>query len=245
MPCTRSRSVLALAVATLLLLAVTGCGSDQETAEVRSVDPAPGTVVDKSDFIGGLLDAVEEQGSAQAELTLGTGISARATFRYGAQPAADLSVELLGRALRLVLVDELVYLQKSAAEKFVVLTRDDPSLEAFGGGFSDLDPQKVLNGLVDGITEVREIGPATVEGENLTRYAVTVDSEKVGSGMLEMLPGADLAEGLILDLYVDGDDLLQRAEADLGENRLVLTVTSWGEPVTITAPPAGEILQNR
>jgi len=245
MPRIRSRSVFALAVATLLLLAVTGCGSDTETAEVSSVDPAPGTVVDKTAFIGGLLDAVEEQGTAQAELTLGTGITAQVTFRYGAQPAAVLSVELLGRTLRLVVVDELVYLQKSAAEKFVVLTRDDPSLEAFGDGFSDLDPQKVLSGLVDGITEVREIGPATIEGASLTRYAVTVDSEKVGSGMLEMLPGADLAEGLTLDLYVDGNDLLQRVEADLGGNELVLTVTSWGEPVTITAPPPGEILQNQ
>lgn len=243
---TRSRAVAALAAATLLLAGLTGCGSDSEpeTAAGASADQAPGTTVEKEAFLDGLLAAVTAQKTARAELTLGTGITAEAAFRYGAQPAADLSFAFLGRTMHVVLVDELVYLQKAAGEKFVVLTQDDPSLEVLGGGFSELDPQKVLGNLSDGITEIREIGPTTIEGETLTRYAVTIDGQASGADGLAMLPGVDLSQGLTLDLYVDDDDLLHRVEADLGENDLTLVITDWGKPVAINAPPASQILKN-
>lgn len=241
---TRARSVVALAAATLLLASLTGCGSDPKPVEVASADQLPGTAVEKTAFLDDLLAAVKEQMTARAELTLGTGITAEAAFRYGAQPAADFSFELLGRTMHLVSVDELVYLQKAAGEKFVVLSQDDPSLAFLGGGFSELNPQNLLSRLSDGITEVREIGPASIGGESLTRYAVTVDSQKVGLGMVEMLPGADLSQGLTLDLYVDSNDLVHRVAADLGGNDLILVITDWGKPVTIKAPPAAEILSN-
>lgn len=247
MPSTRFRA--ALVVGVLMLAALTGCGSDESNPKASSESAGPtvdksGTAVDEPAFVSRLLEAVQAQKTARAELTLGTGVSAEAAFSYGAQTAADVSFELLGRATRIILVADKVYLQKAAGEKFVVLSRDDPSLEMLGG-LSDVDPQKLLTGLSESIREVREIGPATVAGQSLTRYAVTVDAEELGSGMLGMIPGADLSEGLVLDLYLDEDDLLQRAEADLGQNDLTLVVTGWGEPVEIAAPPASQILSNQ
>lgn len=235
----RSRILAVLAAGALMFVALTACGDATTPAK-----QAAATGTEKTAFIDDLLDAIKGQESARAELTFGSSVTAEATFAYGADPRTDIAVEIIGQSLRLIAVDEKVYLKRSAGEKFVVLTKDDPSLAALGGGLSDLDPQKALAGIEKAVTEVREIGPATIDGEKLTRYTVRLDSEEIGDGMLSMVPGVDLAEDLVLDLYVDADNLLHQLEADLGGNDLVLKVTDWGSPVTITAPPAAEILKN-
>lgn len=237
MPRTRSRSLALLAAGALLLVSLTACGDGAKA------EPA-GTAVDKTAFVDGLVSAVKKQKSAQAKLTFGTTVTATAVFAYGgAEPAAGISADVFGQKIEVVSVDGEFYLKKNAEAKFVKLTKDDPSLSMFGG-FADVDPQKALTGIADGIKTVRDLGPATVNGEELTRFTVTLDGEALGSGMLGMIPGVDLSRDLELDLYVDDENLVHRAEADLGDNDLTLIVTDWSEPVTITAPPATEVLQN-
>lgn len=245
----RSRTGAALAASALMLAALTACGdTETPTAETtRSAETAATdaeTDAEKTAFVDSLLDALQSQESARAELTFGTSVTAEAVFAYGAEPRTDISVKIVGQSLRLIAVQEKVYLQRSAGAKYVVLTKDDPSLAALGGGLADLDPQQALAGIADAITEVREVGPATIDGAELTRYTVRLDGQEIGEGMLSMVPGVDLSEELVLDLYVDADDLVHLLEADLGGNELVLKVTDWGSPVTITAPGAAEILSN-
>jgi len=235
---TRSRTFALVAACALLLVTLTACGDkESKTAEV-------GTGVDATSFVDGLVTAIKEQKSARAELAFGTTVNATAVFRYeAAKPEAQIAADVLGQKIEVVIVDGKFYLKKSATEKFVELAEDDPSLSMFGG-FSDVDPKEAFTGIADGIKTVREIGPETVGGEELTRFTVTLDGKTLGSGMLGMIPGVDLSKDIAVDLYVDADNLVHRATADLGENDLTLTVTDWGEPVTITAPPASEILQN-
>ncbi len=234
---TLSRTTGLLASVVLLVVSLAACG---EASESEPADAG----VDKVAFVDRLVGAVKEQGSAQAELTVGSGVSATAVFRYdGTEPAAGITATLLGQTIEVVAVDGFFYLKQNAGAKFVKLTRDDPSLSLLGG-LADLDPEQALTGIADAVTSVRERGTETVDGVEVTRYEVTLDGEALGSGMLDAMPGVDLSEDLVVTLFVDARDLVRRAQADLGDNELVLTLTDWGEPVTITAPPAGEILQN-
>lgn len=237
----RTRTVAFLATAALLLVSAVACGDGNPSKAAPAADPG----IDKVAFADRLVSAVKEQGSARAELTFGTGVSATAVFRYGSggEPAARISAELLGQRIEAVSLDGFFYLKKNAEAKFVRLTRDDPALSLFGG-LTDLDPEQALTGMVERIRTIRDLGPETVDGQELTRYEVTLDAEALGSGMLGTIPGVDPAEDIAVTLYVDAQDLVHRAEADLGDNEVVLRLTAWGEPVTITAPPAGEILQN-
>jgi hypothetical protein len=43
------------------------------------------------------------------------------------------------------------------------------------------------------------------------------------------------------DLYVDADHLMRRLDMTVGQQHLRMTVSRWGEPVDIAAPPASEI----
>lgn len=242
MTATRSRSVAALAAGALFLAALAGCGSDD--AETRAASAPTGTAVDKTAFVTGLVDAVKEQSSARIEASLGTAITASGAFQYGEDPKADISASLMGQKLRLVMLDEALYLQKAAGQKFVKLSKDDPSLSMFGGGLEEMDPQKALTGIAEGIEKVTEVGPETIDGVELTRYTVALDSEAIGNGMLAMIPGFDATEELVVDLYVDAENLVHQATADLGDNDLSLTFSDWGQPVTVKAPPAAEILSN-
>lgn len=241
----RIRTFALLAAGALMLAALTACGDDKAptSAEPTATEIA-GTEIEKDAFVDGLLAAVKAQKSAKAELAVGITVNATAEFNYSdTKPEARISAELLGQTIEVVVVDGQFYLKKSATAKFVKLAEDDPSLSVFGG-LSDLDPKEALTGIASSIKTVREIGPETVDGEQLTHFAVSLDGKELGSGMFGMMPGVDLSKELVLDLYVDADNLVRRAEADLGENDLTLTVTDWGKPVTITAPPASEILQN-
>ncbi len=236
----RSRTLALLAACALMFVALTACGDDQGSTKA---EPA-GSEIDKTAFVNGLLTAVKEQKSATAKLTFGTTVSATAAFNYGgAEPEAQIAADLFGQQIEVVSVEGQYYLKKSATTKFVKLAKDDPSLSLLGG-LADADPKKALTGIVEGIKTVRDLGQRTVAGEELTHYALTLDGKAIGSGMLGMIPGVDLSKDIVLDLYVDGDNLVHRAEADLGDNDLTLTVTDWGTPVTITAPSASEILQN-
>ncbi len=243
MSSSRSRTLALLAAGALLLVTLTACGDDEGSSNANPA-AAETAEVDKAAFVTGLVDAIKEQKSAQAELTFGTTVTATAAFNYGtAKPQARIAANLFGQKIEVVVVDGEFYLKKSETAKFVRLAEDDPSLSLFGG-LSDVDPKKSLTGIADGIKEVRDAGAETVDGQELTRYEVLLDAEALGSGMLAMVPGVDASKDITLDLYVDEDNLVRRAEADLGENDLTLVVTDWGKPVTIEAPPASEVLQN-
>lgn len=245
MSSTRSRA-LALVTLGALLLAFTGCGSDDtaSTASAPATTASPSSGIEKTAFVDGLVSAMKAQSSAEARLTFGTTVTADATFAYGEdQPRARISAEVFGQRIEVVVVDGAFFLKQSGSAKFVKLSADDPSLSLFGG-FSDLDPQAALTSIADGITSVRTVGVKTLDGQELTQYAVTLDGTALGSGMLAAVPGVDLSGDLVVDLYVDADNLVHRAEAELGQNDLTLVVTNWGKAVTITAPSAKEILQN-
>jgi len=90
------------------------------------------------------------------------------------------------------------------------------------------------------VEKVEYAGTATVEGDKVDKYHVTVDSGSI-AGALGAGAGADLPKSVTYDLYVDANHLVRRIEIDVAKQQITMTVSRWGEPVDIEVPPASQI----
>lgn len=95
------------------------------------------------------------------------------------------------------------------------------------------DPRSVLTS-VQKLLETDEVGPATIDGVATTQYRSQVDlgSESLGQAEWLAIEGLDIdAEGdVIIDLYVDGDQVLRRlfVTSDVRENRAGSGAATFG-----------------
>lgn len=96
----------------------------------------------------------------------------------------------------------------------------------------------------DAITSVEESGPVeTLDGVEATPYRVTVNAALIASapGFTEEQRAALPAEFTYV-FFVGPDNLIRKITFELDGVTLETTYTKWGEPVSVTAPTAEEIL---
>jgi hypothetical protein len=103
-----------------------------------------------------------------------------------------------------------------------------------------------LSALVGAADSVEAKGQTTIDGIPTTHYAVRAEVAKLPAS----LPGRAqlVASGqptVSVELYVDGDGRPVRAERDLSvqgqDATFTVTYRAFGAPVTVTAPPAGQV----
>ncbi|HEX5404459.1 MAG TPA: hypothetical protein VFX16_19405 [Pseudonocardiaceae bacterium] len=179
----------------------------------------------------------------------------------GAKTAISLTMNepTMGN-LRMVLLDGTLYMKLPAAMAGLVGGSDDkpwlklafgadnPITQALGANFTDeLDPTKLLDQFKSAGT-ITKVTHETLNGQQTTHYAITVDVAKLG-GTDQSLSGLT-ASTIPFDIWVNSDNLPVRIVSKMGfaspggsSQEAVLTAdyTNWGQPVTITAPPADQV----
>ena len=125
--------------------------------------------------------------------------------------------------------------------KFIELDADDPN-SPFGdlGGIGQGDPLASFDAFDAGLEEVRYLGPEDVDGEQMDHYVLTVDAKAAAKA--SGTPMGSLPKSLTYDLWLDGEDLMRRMQSDVGGGGLTMTMSDWGEPVTVEAPPRSAIM---
>lgn len=128
--------------------------------------------------------------------------------------------------------------------------------EGLGGSTAPSDPSTFLESFSEVEGTAEEVGPEDVRGISTTHYRIVIDQD-----WREQLPADELAEleeqGALpeadfpLDLWIDGDGLVQRMAMtmtgeELGEDEFQgMTMTfdffDFGQPVTIEPPPADQV----
>jgi hypothetical protein len=109
------------------------------------------------------------------------------------------------------------------------------------------DPSQVLSFLRGAGADVKLAGPATVDGIATTRYTATIDLDKAaaqlpakaraGVARFEDEIGTHL---LPAQLWIDGQGRLRRMTITAQHSEITLTLSDFGTPVHVTAPPAGQ-----
>lgn len=167
--------------------------------------------------------------------------------------SADFTMSLPGAVggLHMILVDGQMYLNlgQLSGGKFVKVDLSDPSnplSSVLGGLQSQFDPSSATKALAGAITSFKNLGPETVNGEQTTKYAVTVDAKKAlgGLGSLGQL-GSTMPSTLSYMFWVNSDKLPVKLSLQGGSAiRVTMVFTHWGEPVQISPPPASQITKN-
>jgi hypothetical protein len=206
--------------------------------------------------------AAKAKSTALVDFTSGSVSTMSGAIRYHGN-GADLAVSTNagGQQVKLVLVNGVAYVatgQKIQGKTWAKISGQgkDPLSRALGPALStlstSLDVSKQLAKEPD--AKVTSSSNAQLDGIPVTKYTVTMS----GSDLVAQLSGLTMTDAQRKQLqaqfagargesvlYVDGADLLRRAESKVTGGKVpatasVVSYSHWGEPVDISAPPASD-----
>lgn len=265
MTSTRTRLLAAIAAATLLLGAG-ACGSDDKkdakpssststtdngatpsgdaTGDSDSSSDIPKTLT-KDEFADAVISAMTAKKTAHMVMDLG-GTTANADVRFGtgATTAMHMDMQVGGQKLDMIIVDSTVYLQQGAGQKYLKVTKSTPGFGQLLEQLQNMGPDASIRAMKAGLQSVKYVGPDTVDGTEVAKYAVAVDTAKMAKAsgneamqsQLQSLP-----KTVTYDVYLDADKLMRRMVMSIAGQNITMTFSKWGEPVDIHAPPASQV----
>ena len=258
------------AVLVTLLGSATACGSDDtsggsgssssssssgtSSATSSSSPSATGSGhLDEAGVVKALTVGQQKGRSAHIDMKLGgvATLRARGDVDYtGATPQTEMtmtSAQLGTGTIEMRIVKGIVYIHIPRATpngKFLRIDPKDtssPMGKSFGSLSSQLDPLSSFRALRSAVRSVTYVGQDTVDGAETGHYKVVADSATLlratGQKSLPQVP-----KTLVYDVWFDTSDLLRRMRTEVAGARTEVTLSDWGKPVTVTAPPASKIV---
>jgi hypothetical protein len=231
----------------------TASGSASSTAS--SSTSSTGTASDtggplsKAQFVQAITEGQIKAGSAHVAMAMtGTlAMTAQGDVSYEkATPEMRMTMsmqQLGGRTIEMRLVGGIVYMhipQLVPAGKFVKIDPQDtsnPLSKGFGSITQQMDPLASAKAMRSSVRTVRYVGPEKIQGQSADHYTVGVDT-----AAMTKASGSTAAPGmprtLSYDMWLDSKDLLRRMRFGLSGMKMTMTMSRWGEPVAVQAPPA-------
>lgn len=241
-----TRRLAPAALVPLLAVGLVACGQD----------PSPGDEVDAKEFAERISEAAGESSSAEIDMELtssGLVTTTQGQVDYtGDEPAIAMAMNapaIGDQEIRTTLVDGTMYLsmpgQQASGSVWYRIDLDDPNnpLADLMGGMEAIDPRQSIESFGKGLTKVVYRGEESVEGVETKHYEVTGETSSVTSGTGAGKGAASkLPDTLTYDVWLDEEDRLIQMEADLDQQgSMSLTMTEWGEPVDVAAPPEDQV----
>lgn len=254
--CVRLRRTLAAATLPLVLLGLSACSGEEEPApaaesqseEVAQSEPTieAGEQVDTAEFVERLEAGVDATTTARMSLEATGGeleISVEGDVDYSTEPpalAATITVPGVdGLAVRILEGVAYAQLPGVTQGKFVRYDLDDPQ-NPLQGDFADLlDPKASFETFEAGLDTVTFVGTEDLDDTATEHYRLSVETSR-----LEPESAASLPAVLEYDVWVDAEDRVRQFVIDISGTELTTTVSDYGEPVDIQAPPRSQILEN-
>jgi hypothetical protein len=256
---TGSLAVLALGVA----LSACGGSGDSDATDEPAPAPSSSTSTDPSetvsteeaspiddggevaiaDFVARIKHGVENTKYAHVEFSMngGTGgMEGQGDTDYTVTPAnMRMTMSISGQDMNLLLVDSVMYIESPQAPgKFIKYDLTDSSNPVGSQLIDQLDPAASMAKFAAAVSSVTSLGEEDVDGQSADHFVMTVDTSKLATAS----PAAGLPPELTADIWLDGDDRMVRSSIDLGEATYDATMSDFGKPVDITAPPADQVV---
>jgi LppX_LprAFG lipoprotein len=231
-----------------------------EPEESESAEPAEEAAsggYEAAELLDNMKAAIADNESAHVtmEMTGGQEMSGEGDVSYAGDETAmqmTLQIPQMGSGtMEMRMIDGVIYMAMpplTPEGKFFEIDTNDPN-SPFGnlGGVTQGDPLATFDAFDAGLEDATYVGEEDVQGEQLDHYVLTVDAKKAAKAQGQPVqPG--MPDTITYDMWIDDDDLMRRIEFDLGEvatgaGGMVMTMSEWGEPVTVQAPPRGDIMQ--
>lgn len=171
--------------------------------------------------------------------------------------ALDVSQDLGGSAIRIIVVGDRAWVRSpllsgSASKPYVLVsaTSKDPVIVQLAASLRQTLSQSSVRTSIDYLTGTRQLkdaGKADVGGVATTHYTLSVDPSLLpaSSPLGKQLREAGFSS-LDVELYLDGDDrpvrVTSAGTAKGQQVRTDFTVTGFDVPVSITPPPADQVV---
>ncbi|HET6654332.1 MAG TPA: LppX_LprAFG lipoprotein [Nocardioides sp.] len=237
--------------------------SAEPSEESESAEPTETTEeevsggYDAAELLDRMKAAIADNESAHVtmEMTGGQQMSGEGDVSYAGDETAmqmNMQIPQMGSGtMEMRMIDGVIYMAMpplTPKGKFFEIDTNDPN-SPFGdlGGVTQGDPLATFDAFDAGLEDARYVGEEDVDGEQLDHYVLTVDAEKAAEAQGQQTqPG--MPETITYDMWIDDEDLMRRIEFDLGDvagggGGMVMTMSDWGTPVTVKAPPRTAILQ--
>ncbi|HMM97215.1 hypothetical protein [Phycicoccus sp.] len=262
------RSILtALALSGALVLGACGSATNDTATggstsqEQKAPDVKVGDLVDLKTLATKTSAAAKAKGTSHLSMTMGSTGTVNADLDYsGSSPKMTMTMTASGESVKAVYVDKVMYLnspsfaEMTGGKQWVKIDPqgDDMISKMMGPMLSQMEAAMADPGEQLKVVEGAKATVAKVE-RGVTTYRVRLTKEQIlamakkqgvappGTTDEELLK--QVPETASYDLAVTDDYLPSSATVDLLEagQRLVMTYSKWGEPVTVTVPPASEV----
>jgi hypothetical protein len=174
--------------------------------------------------------------------------------------AMDLTETLAGDVIRMLVVDGRAYVNVVSGPDATGMTwilasptSKNPTLKSLAGSIASAQQSGAADTygvFVLAARSAKKVGTEQIAGQPTTRYTVTVDLRKVHSRLITTQMRQAMAEAGIstipLDLWLDDHGrplkVVDVIAADGQRATNTVTLTKYNEPVTITAPPAADVV---
>jgi LppX_LprAFG lipoprotein len=267
---TMRRSLAAFALP-LLMGGLAACGSDDDSAEpaasssstsasedssAESKAPSgteSGDHVDTADFVDDLQAGLKASTTAKMTMQVdmgGQAITADGQVDYTSKPpemAMTMHSPAFGdQAVEMRLVDEVLYMNAGQAtnNKFISYDLSDPANLPPGMDqlTNTLDPLAAFDSFEKGVESVVFVGNENVDGEQMDRYEITVNTSKIDQ--FKKLPTqAQLPDSVTYDLWLDDQNRMRKMTMQMAAMKTEVAFSDWGSSVDIQAPAPGEVVE--
>ncbi len=256
------------AVAAAAALALTGCGSSTDTATtpsatVSQTSASPtetakaGDSVDFASVMAESTAAVKDKKSAHMTMSLGSEGSIDADVDYASTPQSmKMTMDVGGEQMQMIYLDKVMYMggetfaQMSGGKKWIKIDPKgtDPMSKQMAPMLAQIETS--MANPVESLAALKDV-KATVKSSDSsgTTYSVTLTKAQleemskspggapgVSSDDLDALPAT-----VTYDLTIGTDKLPQKMVMEVSGQKMEMAFSKWGEPVSITAPPASEV----
>ncbi len=162
-------------------------------------------------------------------------------------PAVKLTMSASGLDIDMVIIDKKIYIKgipgQGDAKTWAVFDESSAIGKQFAGSAGQLDPATMYDDFDKAVTDVKDLGPETVEGEQLEKYELTLDTTKMAGMATVPETGAKLPASLTYTAWLDADNHLRRIVFDVSGVKATMKMSRYGEAVDISAPPAAQVVK--
>jgi hypothetical protein len=216
-------------------------------------DTGSGDHLDRDGLVQAITAGPLKAGSAHLMMTMSGAMSVTAEgdvsyAKTGPEMKLTMSVAQMGAGqMDMRVVDGIVYMTIPSVTppgKFLKIDPQDksnPMSRSFGSLSGQMDPLNSVRAMKSGVRKVTFVGTEAVDGEDVDHYRVVVDSAAMFTAMKQKtVPG--MPENLTYDMWLDDQDLLRRMQFEVAGQTVDMSMSKWGEPVSVEAPPAGKVV---
>ena len=167
------------------------------------------------------------------------------------EPVIDMDMTMPGMGeITMVVVDGVVYISMPGlTEEGMFMEVPPEQLGDAGATLDEVDITSTWDAWDEGAQQILFVGEDDVDGTQMRRYEVTVDTQAAldASGQTgddAAAASAAIGDEIVYDVWVDDDDLMRRVTFAMEGATTELLVSNWGEEMDIQAPEADQIQQS-